>query len=240
MDLIILPCHSIWKGTGTGSSPDDWYLASFQTEGNDHLYFKEHIQRSLECLKQNPHGSLIISGGATKKEAGEVTEAESYYNLAKSLNKDISPRIYLEPYATDSLENVIFLICRFYEVHHKYPRSIAIIGFEFKRTRFMKYHLPALGLFVAEYIGNNPEPSTNQEDYYAELSANEHNHAVRHFAIDPYGRSMPLLGKKRDRNPFRRFHKYGETNPRLSEFLKEIERLDKTDVELRNMLGALP
>lgn len=56
--------------------------------------------------------------------------------LAKELFKNdeelILERISTETFARDSFENVVFLICRFYEIFGTYPERITIVGFEFK------------------------------------------------------------------------------------------------------------
>lgn len=43
--LIIVPCHSIWKGTRSWLDDDDWMLESYQ-KGSDRVkVFYEHIKR---------------------------------------------------------------------------------------------------------------------------------------------------------------------------------------------------
>jgi hypothetical protein len=50
---------------------------------------------------------------------GPLSEAASYYYFAQEkqwLHERIKSNIYLEEYARDSYENLLFSICRFYEV----------------------------------------------------------------------------------------------------------------------------
>lgn len=92
--LIIVPCHSVWKfGTQTTESPfsskyefgetaDQWVLAPFQYEGNDHLSFIAHSLRAIvELMKDLKNNVVIFSGSQTKVELGPMSEAQSYYYL---------------------------------------------------------------------------------------------------------------------------------------------------------------
>lgn len=217
--MVIIPCHGIWKGgTTKGEDRDEWVLAPFQIEGKDHLSMKEHILTSLKLLSDNT--VIVISGGKTKKEIND-SEANSYYKLLKEYS---DAEVLLEEYARDSFENVIFLICRFYQEYQTYPKKITVVGFEFKRDRFLKHHFKeALGYDNVEYIGNAPKPETNVEEYFQDLHQSEYRHAVRWFEQDWYGIRDPLVTKKLSRNPFNLQHPYKETNPQLKEFLDNIE-----------------
>lgn len=233
-NIIILPCHSIWKSGDTlGDLRDEWALAPFQFEGSDHLCFKEHIVQSMNLLKTDSQAVLIISGGQTKADSGPILESYSYYQLGFALfpNEWSSclKRIILEEHARDSFENVLFLICRFYEIFEYYPTTITVVGFEFKRQRFVNQHLQQALLFPGNnirYIGNSPNP--NHEDelqrnyYFDELDASEARHARNLFEKDWYGRMEPLLLKKASRDPFKRCHGYTKSNPSLCSFLNAI------------------
>lgn len=90
--LIILPCHGIWKIDSTtcidncGQLSDQWYLAPFQLEGNDHLVFIKQSLRAIEELLFNYDNSvLLFSGSQTKIDAGPISEAQSYFILMKKL-----------------------------------------------------------------------------------------------------------------------------------------------------------
>ncbi|EMG47771.1 hypothetical protein SBY92_005116 [Candida maltosa Xu316] len=249
--LIILPCHSIWKpGPTLGDSRDEWYLVDFQIEGYDHLSFKQQIQTSLKELAKDPDSYLIISGGETKREAGPISESLSYYLLAAQLCKDPSllSRISTEVFARDSFENVIFSICRYYELFGQYPEKITIVGFEFKRERFITHHLNEALLFPTSnvvYIGNSPDPKDLNEEqvkeYFEDLQASEYKFAVQHFQKDWYGNNGGLVKKKINRNPFNRFHGYTQSNPKLSRFLSAIhDQSDMQNESIRELLLHMP
>lgn len=222
--LIILPCHSVWSpGPSNGELRDEWSLAPFQFEGNDHLCFVEHVKQSLDELKKDDDALLIISGGQTKKGSGPKSEAYSYFQLAKAIYSDDSlfDRIGLEEFARDSFENVLFLICRFFEYEGSYPQRITVVGFEFKRERFVKHHLQEALDFPEEkvcYIGNAPDPEGDEYQrakYFEDLESSEIKHALSHFQKDWYGIGESLLAKKKQRNPFKRVHGYGNSNQQL-------------------------
>lgn len=249
-NLIILPCHSIWSpGKALGNLREEWALAPFQIEGNDHLCFKEHIKISVELLTKDPKAALIISGGQTKKDSGPVLEALSYYHLGHALMPQQmttnSCRIILEEYARDSFENVLFLICRFFEFFGKYPNSIIVVGFEFKRQRFVQQHLQQALLFPPEkidYVGNSPNPSYEDENrrlkYFRDLDLSEAQHACDHFKVDWYGIQEVLSSKKTLRDPFHRTHGYSISNPLIAPFLVAIGKINSSasNESLRQLL----
>lgn len=100
--LIIVPCHGIWKWDlseakeeNFGQYTNQWFLASFQVEGNDHHAFIKHALRAIEQHLQPElfvKSIVLFSGSQTKKDAGCMSEAQSYYFLAKKL---------IEHYSTD-------------------------------------------------------------------------------------------------------------------------------------------
>ncbi|KAH3676023.1 hypothetical protein WICMUC_002319 [Wickerhamomyces mucosus] len=228
--LIIVPGHGIFKGTNEGQNSSDWHLESFQIEGLDHLIFIEHIKKGIEILNSDlSNSTLIFTGGQTKFRAGPISEALSYYQVAERLGlitDENQNRINLEEYARDSFENVLFSISRFHEIHQNYPQKITIIGFEFKRSRFLDHHLPTLKFFNVEYIGFDPIPPYEENskeliEYNSDLKNSEYQFAVKLFQIDPLGIQDKLGGKRLIRNPFKRYHGYIRTNPELKEFFEE-------------------
>lgn len=142
-------------------------------------------------------------------------------------------RVYCEEFAKDSMENVIFLICRFFEITGTYPQKISIVGFEFKRSRFIENHLTALRFPIAniKYIGNAPEPPREREvEYFKDLNDSEYKFAVKYFEADWYGINPPLSTKKATRNPHSTEHTYQLSNPKFKDFFKEIEQVSLNEV----------
>ena len=52
----------------------------------------------------------------------------------------------LQDKARDSFENLLFGLCRFYELTGRYPEFVVVVGYEFKRQRFEQLHRSALRL----------------------------------------------------------------------------------------------
>ena len=63
--------------------------------------------------------------------------------------------IFVEEFARDSYENLLFAVARFYEITGKYPKKITIVGFEYKRERFERVHRRAIRFPKADfhYVG---------------------------------------------------------------------------------------
>lgn len=100
--LIIVPCHSIWnqfsnncKGDNLGHLPEQWFLAPFQLEGNDHLAFIKHGLQAIRTMAKDPSNKsvVIFSGSQTKTPAGCISEAQSYFFLMWRLLE----RVYSNP-----------------------------------------------------------------------------------------------------------------------------------------------
>lgn len=214
--LILLPCHSIWKFYGStnlsnpGHDQAEWSLLSFQKESNDQLIFIKHLEASVSILDKEKDSILVISGGCTKSDTGPVSEAQSYYYLGLLrglINEQNKARVVLENYARDSMENLMFSLMRFHSVFNTFPQEIDIVGFEFKRSRFLSNHCKALALSNVKYIGFNPillgESEEANSKFLKDTEELEYKFAVRHFETDPFGVKAPLLSKKLTRDPFK-------------------------------------
>lgn len=244
--LIIVPCHSIWTGGAKlGEDSGEWLLQTFQRDGNDHLAFIDHLMLGEESLLDDEKAIMVISGGRTKLEAGSLTEAESYHRLLdlkrrRSVRKQIDEvegRTFVEPFAKDSFENVLFLICKFYDVCGRYPKFITICGFDFKKERFLQLHLKqalCFNLKCVKYKGNSPNPGlkgSKRDNYFEELAANERK-TYDLFKEDPYGLGPILLAKRTSRNPFKEAHHYKSENPDISLLLNTMKDAEAKPLEL--------
>lgn len=122
--------------------------------------------------------------------------------------------ITTEEFALDSFENLLFSIYRFQQVKTKFPENITIVGFGFKKRRFLEYHAKAIDFPIEnmEYIAIDPLPSGYTPDelrrYIEELNTLELRNALELFAADWYGTQDQLNSKKKSRNPFKRFDAY--------------------------------
>ncbi|ODV95920.1 hypothetical protein PACTADRAFT_19239, partial [Pachysolen tannophilus NRRL Y-2460] len=223
--LIILPCHAIWKfyapfsNNNPGEDIDEWELASFQKPSKDHLILIKHLQKTIEILNTDiAKSTLIISGGQTKKQCGPISEALSYYLLGcnlKIVDEKNSDSIFLEEFARDSFENLVFAISRFKQIYNSYPKKITIVGYEFKKSRFLDYHVKAIKFPVTnvEYVGIDPQlddstPENEKEKFQKDLKENEYAFALKFFMSDEFGIKAPLAVKKEQRDPFKNGNPY--------------------------------
>lgn len=160
-------------------------------------------------------------------------------------------RTFLEEYARDSFENLLFSICRFYEVTQKYPTKVTVIGLSVKKRRFTELHRAALrypvdrfsyigsGLTENKMKGTKPTASTSNRTSFSsdEIPEGEFKNAYEPFSHDLYGCSDPLDIKRRSRNPFMRTNGllgYQESCPAL----KPLMRFCSTDGSV--FAGHLP
>ncbi|OLL24082.1 hypothetical protein NEOLI_003126 [Neolecta irregularis DAH-3] len=143
--MIMVPGHAIFKGTGDGISDSDWILQPFQYGQGP--TFIQHIESSLDLALQDSESLVIFSGGQSRKDAGMRSESQSYWELAKTrglLDKFNKTSVFIEEFARDSFENLLFSVCRFYELAGSFPTKITVVGLDFKRSRFQNQHRKAL------------------------------------------------------------------------------------------------
>eukprot|EP00999_Lentomonas_sp_LEN2_P002741 NODE_612_length_1328_cov_75.006661_g573_i0.p1 GENE.NODE_612_length_1328_cov_75.006661_g573_i0~~NODE_612_length_1328_cov_75.006661_g573_i0.p1 ORF type:complete len:316 (+),score=35.28 NODE_612_length_1328_cov_75.006661_g573_i0:135-1082(+) len=215
--LVMVAGHSVFMNkdwTNDIMSDESWYLVDFQK--NQAGVFVNHIRRGVELAAQDPYSMLLFSGGQTRPDAGPRSEAQSYWMVAAYQNwfhkVGVEQKAFTEEYARDSFENLLFSICRFQELTGNYPAKITVVGFEFKKSRFVNQHRAALRYPVEDffYEGIDPEqPGSNV--------AGEAQNSAEPFRADPYGCHEPLSAKKSGRNPYHRVPSYPLTCPELSE-----------------------
>lgn len=224
--LVIVPGHGIWKGTGDGLDDSDWYMSKFQQGPSISHTFLKHIQTGVELALSDPHAVLVFSGGQTNKVAGPTSEAGSYWFLARlhdafvpTTNGDsLVGRMITEDYARDSYENLAFSVARFHEFTGRYPTQITVVGYEFKRRRYVDLHRAAI-FFPKEkfhYEGIDPAELVSDPVKLADAKAGEDKNAATPFSHDPYGCTNEILTNKRKvRNPFNRFEPYPYTSQEM-------------------------
>ena len=201
---------------------DSWFLEPFQH--GQLATMLEHIRRGVELAAQDNASLLVFSGGETRSAAGPRSEARSYWEAAEALgwfgHATVAERSVLEPYARDSLENLLFAICRFAEVSGRYPRRVTVVSFAFKRHRFLELHRAALRLPRSRFafVGIDP-PGLPLATLRAEVER-----SARPFERDPYGCAEAQLRAKRTaRDPFRRGAPYADGCPAIAGLLAHCE-----------------
>ena len=181
---------------------DCWTLLSYQ-KGQVGC-FLEHLKVATELAANDPLSMLMLSGGQTRISAGPRSESASYLDALELLNHPNLPtlqnRIYTEDYARDSLQNLLFSLCRFHQITSTFPAKISMVGFPFKARRFRELHAKEVlrGLKVEfEYVAVECEGAEEAED-----------DAYPAFQSDPKGCGADLLKKRILRNPFSQLHPY--------------------------------
>ncbi|KAF8813708.1 hypothetical protein BYT27DRAFT_6352731 [Phlegmacium glaucopus] len=219
-NLIVVPCHAIWRGSDSWLEDKDWILESYQQGAGRVRAFYEHIARSAELANKDPHSLLIFSGGQTKP-LSSTTEAESYLRLAQAArllpDQLLFERSTTENYALDSFQNLLFSIARFHEFTGHFPSTITVVGYEFKRPRFTKLHREALRWPSDKfnYVGVDPEDGHRSDAVHGEQQ-----NGYLPYTHDKYGCHSMLLTKRRQRNPHSRFHPYHISSPELVPLLE--------------------
>ena len=228
---------------------NDWYLLDYQKHHGLPEAITKHIEAGITHASKDSDALLIFSGGQTRATVGPESEGSSYYRVADVMNlwsqpmqnrpkqyirgndgrkknriKDpthtVRARTITEEHATDSFQNLLFSICRFYEITGRYPTDITMISYTFKQHRFESLHVPALRwpLEKFHYVGVDP-PKTSGFDL-EESKKGELENAAQLFVNDPYGCYSNVLKEKRlQRNPFLRTPPYDISCPDMGELM---------------------
>lgn len=201
---------------------------------------------AAQLAAEDSEALLVFSGGFTRAEAGARSEAGSYWAVADALGWFGSPavaeRAVVEDRARDSLENLLFSICRLREVSGGYPARVTVVSYDFKRARFLDIHARALGfpLDKVDFVGTpalDPQGAHKVRPWPLATCSHEktgppciHSHlyprplqgeaaTVKQFEADPYGCAGELAAKRRERDPFRLGTPTGDRCPALKPFL---------------------
>ena len=220
--LVVVAGHAVMqlnKLNVADISDSGWYLLSYQQNQGFPAIISSHVKKGVELATSDSKSMLIFSGGQTRRDVGPTSEAASYYYLASEKNwiSKISDRVYLEEYARDSFENLLFSMCRFREVQGYYPTKVSVVGFDFKALRYSELHRRAIGFPQSNftYVGVKSPAQFDQL-----RAVNGEKEARRSFEVDSYGCNDPALSEKRSkRNPFRRTVPYSMACPEMADLL---------------------
>lgn len=222
---IIVPGHAVMRRSkqfGALYDEEAWYLLPYQKGVGFPQIIASHIRTAVDLMKKDDESCLIMSGGQTRKDVGPISEAVSYYYLAedqKWITQQDASRVFLEEYARDSFENLLFSVSRFREVTGRYPSKITVVGFDFKDRRFSDLHRRAIGFPESNftYIGLRP-----LHKLFDHVKASEGEKlAYDAFVNDMYGCNSPdLVTKRTIRNPYFRTIPYSMVCPEIKGLLE--------------------
>lgn len=222
--LIMVAGHSVMRMNRMNDADHNersWYLLPYQTGQDFPRIITSHVKKGVDMARQDFSSLLIFSGGQTRRDVGPTSEAASYYYLAdqKGWLNGIKDRVYLEEYARDSYENLLFSMCRYREVTGNYPGRVIVIGFDFKFKRFADLHRKAIDFPLSSFSYVGMKPEVNAFDHSRAVMGEEL--AVNSFKNDMYGCvERELLRKREIRNPFRRFNPYMSSCPEIIDLLR--------------------
>jgi hypothetical protein len=201
-ELIIVPGHAALRADVEVLPEhflDDAYWALQVFQVGELPYYFEHVEEGLRLLKEHPNSVMALSGGRTRQEAGDWSEAASYLEIAKRSSEwdsRLEDRTLLEEYARDSFENIDFSLRLFRQRFGHIPEHIYVVGWGFKEAR-IRLHFAAIGIREARYsfVGvNNPPDLASAEQGEAKTRAD--------FKLYPTGDGGELANKRQRRNPY--------------------------------------
>ena len=191
-----------------------------QKKENHLSAFLQHIENGIDLTYNNPNALLIFSGGSTRNGVGPFSEGSTYWKVAQNCDyenfknfKYIENRAFTEDYAMDSFQNILFSICRFYEITGNYPSTITSISWSYKKTRFEKLHRKALDFPFNKFIFIGVDGDVNITDNAWKYEKG----AIELFKQDLFGCYLKLKETRIKRNPYFKSLPYPHQCPHLKQ-----------------------
>ena len=87
-ELVVVPGHAVYYGNNFLEAKDEsnWALEPHQLLEGEAKAFMEHMERGVRELAKNPRAMLVFSGGKTRREAGAISEASSYWQVSRAFD----------------------------------------------------------------------------------------------------------------------------------------------------------
>ncbi|KAL2414929.1 hypothetical protein ABEF95_003145 [Exophiala dermatitidis] len=205
----------------------NWLIEPFQ-KGETGTYI-QHIEAGVRKLAEDDDAVLVFSGGATKTGKTAKSEGQGYLDVAIERNlfdletspPTLRPRMFVDQFATDSYQNVLFSIIQFHLFIRerygaglslssscsttnatdlpecRYPTKLTIISHRFKRSRFLDLHVPAMRWAGQTFfIGIDPPFDAEK---MAEIEAGDRLRGYGVWEKDLYGAGELLSAKRKTR-----------------------------------------
>jgi len=202
-NLVLVAGHAVYVGVDfhEATKESSWFLEDYQKVPGEAQSFVDHIALGVQEAHKDPSAMLMFSGGQTRREAGPRSEGLSYWVVAEAAlwfnTSDVRNRTFTEEHARDSFENLLFGLCRFYELTGHYPEHVTVVSYTLKRDRFVTLHREALRFpFDRFHFLGTPIPPAAQGATEGEART------VAAFRNNPYGCEGELLQKRLRRDPF--------------------------------------
>ncbi|KAF2403919.1 hypothetical protein EJ06DRAFT_547011 [Trichodelitschia bisporula] len=199
--LVIVCCHAVYHGRGSGAeSPEDevsWALASFQK--GEQTTFLLHADAALRIARRDPsHTTVIFSGGRTARAYPALSESESYLAAQAAVGSSLANLdVDVETFATDSWQNIVFSLLRFWCVRGAFPHNIVVVTHAFKTERFLKLHRQALRWPTEQFRVLGINPPFNESSLVGALAGEATAYAA--WQHDLYGTGTVLRAKRESR-----------------------------------------
>ncbi|KAG2489727.1 hypothetical protein HYH03_011834 [Edaphochlamys debaryana] len=156
-NLVLVAGHAVYTGVdyAEANKESSWFLEEYQRVPGEAQSFLDHIRLGIEEAALDPDALLLFSGGQTRRAAGPRSEGMSYWVAAEAAgwysHPEVRNRTFTEEHARDSFENLLFSLCRFYELSGHYPETITVVSYTLKEARFRTLHRQAVR-WPAEYF----------------------------------------------------------------------------------------
>lgn len=184
--------------------------------------FELQLRTAFQRLNVGDYDVLIISGGYTKKDV-EKSEARGMLDWAEDFGLSAQGKIILlEEYAHDSLENLLFSMCRFFQYFNGFPVSVGSLTWQFNKERHEIFARKlALPDFQVILVGER-ERQEEIAKKWAKLAED-----------DPFYQKQPDSNAKYlRRDPWKKDHSYDKING-------DFQRLFAKLAEIKEQKGIL-
>ena len=99
---------------------DAWLLEPYQRVEGEAASFVQHIRLGVQQAAGDERAMLLFSGGETRRDAGPISEGQTYWKVADAEgwfgHAGVRERAFTEEAAHDSMENLLFSMCRYEEL----------------------------------------------------------------------------------------------------------------------------
>jgi hypothetical protein len=190
--------------------------------------YKSQLKTSLSLLANGNYDVLIFSGGYTKPKV-EKSEARGMLDWAEDLHlTQEGDRILLEEFARDSLENLLYSMCRFFQFFGEFPALVHSCTWRFDIRRYEIFAQKlALPNFQVVPVGKRSGEKRIAEEL-ASLAES-----------DPFSQKQPGSAEKYlKRDPWKKIPPYAQIDERFQKLfikLAEIKNSGGDPAEARDL-----